>query len=107
MTLTSCLPHEDSLEREEWQHGAFGLSLVEAFSDTQIFPSRRYGVVDGKGEPTQKNGFLELSEIKHYVVYRVKALTDGRQHAVAYPKSIPRQLDLPIADVMQPVGESE
>ena len=100
MTLSSCLPHEESLENTEWQHGAFGLALCEAFADARLYPSVMPNAVDGGGEAAARNGLLELSEIRKFVIYRVQELTTGRQHAVAYPKSIPASLDLSLAEVV-------
>ena len=65
VTLSSCQPNELSLEREDWGHGAFSRALLDGLA----------GQAD-----LNKDGSVTLVEFEAYVLDRVKALTQGRQH---------------------------
>jgi hypothetical protein len=83
ITFASSTGREDSVERSDWQNGAFTKALVE-------------GVRDGRADLLHK-GTITLSLLNAYVVDRVKELTGGIQHPVmTMPPTVP---DFPIAVV--------
>jgi len=79
VTFTSSTGKEYSLEKSEWQHGAFTKALLEAFSGKAAIP--------GKNKIT-------INSLDVYVSERVKELTDGKQHSTSIrPPNVP---DFPI-----------
>jgi len=82
IVFASCMPREQSLERDDWGHGAFTKAVLEALG----------GKADANGD-----GVVTLSEAEAYVADRVKELTDGRQHPTTQqPASIHSSLPLAI-----------
>src|SRR5262249_33399599 len=81
ITFASSTGREVSVERDDWQNGAFTKALVEAIGQ---------GKADFIG-----NGAITISELDAYLANRVKTLTDGVQHPVMNkPQTVP---DFPIA----------
>jgi hypothetical protein len=67
VVMCSSTGREVSVERDEWQHGAFSKALIEAIS----------GDADYNRDRT-----VYLNELDAYLSARVKELTQGRQHPV-------------------------
>lgn len=65
MVFASSRGEEQSLEDEEWQHGAFCKALLEALA--------------GKAD-ADRDGKITVAELHDYTVRRVAALTDDQQH---------------------------
>ncbi|MBI5834445.1 MAG: caspase family protein [Armatimonadetes bacterium] len=84
VTLSSCMPHEVSLENEAWQHGAFTKAMIEALQ----------GQADNNHD-----GIVSLAEVDAYVSERVKELTGGRQHPTSQrPATIRSSLPLALCE---------
>ena len=67
-----------SLEKKEWNHGAFTKALIEGLS----------GKADGIGE--RRDGVIYVHELGSWVIERVKELTRGEQHVIyAQPPDLP------------------
>jgi len=92
--LSSSLPAELSRERHDWGHGAFALSLIEAIRGNHLGKAARTPLP----ADDNRNGVVELPELRTYVLQRVRELTGGDQHASSHPRGLP---DLPIAPVMR------
>lgn len=75
VTFAASTGKEVSVEREEWGHGAFTQALIEGLS----------GKADGFGGKT--DGVVYIHELGSWIIERVKALTEGRQHAIYDPPS--------------------
>ncbi len=93
VVMASSTGQQASIEDDAWGHGAFALSLIEAFS------GKRHPNVPSKLKlPCDLNGddVLELVEIDAYVTSRVKELTGGRQQPITERGRIP---SFPIAVV--------
>jgi len=83
IAFASSTGREVSVERPEWQNGAFTKALVEALAE-------------GRAD-LLRNGTITVSQLDAFVVNRVKELTDGLQHPVmTRPPTVP---DFPIAVV--------
>ena len=72
IVFTSCQPREESLERSDWQHGAFTYAILQTLRDPR---SDTFPLPGGDRQFSQ-------SELKLGVVDRVKTLTRDRQHPV-------------------------
>jgi hypothetical protein len=82
VVFTACTSKQFSLEREDWQNGAFTKALVEGLS----------GRADLKGR-----GRITVDELSAYVSDRVKELTDKQQKPT---KTMPKTIeDYPIVIV--------
>src|SRR5262249_21984981 len=68
MVLASSTGSEESMERDEWQQGAFTKALLEGLA--------------GKADILPKDGIVTIDELSLYVKERVKELTGGLQHPV-------------------------
>ncbi|MEZ6125720.1 MAG: caspase family protein [Planctomycetaceae bacterium] len=84
VVLTSSTGREPSFERDAWGHGAFSLALIEVLTGKHKFDSKIPLPAD-----TNRDRFLELSEIDAYVTARVRELTNGRQHPVTERGRVP------------------
>jgi uncharacterized caspase-like protein len=73
VTFAASTGIEASVERDEWQHGAFTKALLEGLE----------GRADGYGG--KKDGVIETKELGAWVIDRVKELTGGEQHAQYLP----------------------
>jgi hypothetical protein len=83
IAFASSTGREVSVERPEWQNGAFTKALVEALAE-------------GRAD-LLRNGTITVSQLDAFVVNRVKELTGGLQHPVmTRPPTVP---DFPIAVV--------
>jgi uncharacterized caspase-like protein len=84
VVFTSSTSRQFSLEKAEWNNGAFTKALVEAFK----------GGADYQGDKT-----ISIAALEVYLARRVKELTNGEQSPTsAKPKTIP---DFVIATVVQ------
>lgn len=84
ITFASCMPREQSLERDEWGNGAFTKSLLEA--------------LQGKGD-ANRDGLVTLAEVDAYIAERVKELSGGRQHPTTVrPATIRSSLPMAVAE---------
>jgi hypothetical protein len=83
IAFASSTGREVSVERPEWQNGAFTKALVEALAE-------------GRAD-LLRNGTITVSQLDAFVVNRVKELTGGLRHPVmTRPPTVP---DFPIAVV--------
>jgi WD40 repeat protein len=75
VTFTSSTRKEYSLEKSEWEHGAFTKALLEGFGGKAAIP--------GKNKIT-------VNSLDVYVSERVKELTNGKQHSTSIrPPNVP------------------
>jgi WD40 repeat protein len=82
VVFTACTSRQSSLEREDWQNGAFTKALVEGLS----------GQAD-----LHRQGHISINTLDAFVANRVKQLTDGKQSPVTTkPDTVP---DYPVAVV--------
>lgn len=80
IVFSSSTGRQTSMERDDWQNGAFTKALLEGLS----------GQAD-----QQKTGRITYKMLDFYISERVKTLTDGHQHPVTLsPQGVP---DFPIA----------
>jgi WD40 repeat protein/uncharacterized caspase-like protein len=78
---------ELAFEDEAGQHGAFAEALIEAL---------------GEGKGSNADGTITADLLDHYLVERVKGLTNGRQHPImSRPDALP---DFPVAAAPLPVA---
>ncbi|MEZ6131979.1 MAG: caspase family protein [Planctomycetaceae bacterium] len=84
VVLTSSTGRQPSFENKDWGHGAFSLALIEVLSGKHAFASKIPLPAD-----TNRDRFLEISEIDAYVTARVRELTYGRQHPVTERGRVP------------------
>jgi len=82
LSLTASAGNEQSEEDEQWGHGAFTKSLLEA--------------LDG-GADTSGDGFVTLRELFRYAQETVPKLTEGRQNPTAAPEELLPLISLPLA----------
>ena len=68
IVLASSTGAELSMERDDWQQGAFTKALLEGLG--------------GKADIMPKDGVVTIDELNLYVKERVKELTAGAQHPV-------------------------
>lgn len=81
VAFASSTGRQVSVERDDWQNGAFTKALIE-------------GLLDGRADLLGK-GIITISQLDAFVVNRVKELTGGTQHPVmTRPSTVP---DFPIA----------
>ncbi len=71
--FASCELLQKSIERDEWNHGAFTKSLLDALDDRSADISPRTG-----------DGLLDSGELTIYVRNQVLVLTGRRQHPVTF-----------------------
>jgi len=71
VTFAASTDREESVERQEWGHGAFTKALLE-------------GLVEGKADPNH-TGFVQWNELGTWIWRRVLELTGGNQHAIVSP----------------------
>lgn len=82
LSLTASAGNEKSEEDEQWGHGAFTKSLLEA--------------LDGRAD-TSGDGLVTLREVVDYAQQAVPKLTEGRQNPTAAPDELLPLIAVPLA----------
>jgi uncharacterized caspase-like protein len=93
-TVAAAAGDEGSLEAEEWGHGAFTKSLLDALS--------------GRADTTA-DGVVTLDELVTYVGRAVPELTSSKgylQHPTAAPEELLQLVVLPVTEVPKTAGRS-
>lgn len=80
IVFASSHPREESLENDQWQHGAFTKAILD---------------VMGKPESdVNRDGYLSINELDLHISERVKQLTRGQQHPVTQKPPTIRNFNL-------------
>ncbi len=82
LSVTASAGNEKSEEDEQWGHGAFTKSLLEA--------------LDGRAD-TSGDGLVTLREVVRYAQQAVPKLTEGRQNPTAAPDELLPLISVPLA----------
>ena len=80
MVISSAAGSEFAIESPRWKNGVFTFALLEGLSD---------GKADKNGD-----GEIRVSELREYVMHRVKGLTGGRQTPTSRRENL--EIDFPV-----------
>ena len=81
--FASSTPQEESIEADEWGHGAFTRAFLDAMKE--------------KKTDYNADGYISITELDLSISERVKELTEGRQHPTTQKPSTIRNFNLAVS----------